>query len=385
MKHLNFRLMIKLVLRQLFFEPANTLITLLALASAIAMIVVLQGFEQGQYEQLRRASLNRGADLIAVQSRVSNFVATRSVIPQLVREKIESTKGVLAVHPLTTLPVVYSKNGLQTPVYLIVFDSAGGPAKLIQGVAKNRGQFIVIDTSLAKKYQLKPGDDFRVSGFDFKISGITQEAALMMPFAFINYDGLIDLFLESEIAPDLSTFPLLSFMLIDLADRDSLFHIQQTLEQNIPDIDVFTPGALAANDEVLGKAFYEPILGLLISVGFVLGLLLISLLMYTAIHRKQRDFAIMLALGFKPRALLHYTTLLSCTLLFIAFIVSLAIAGIIAFWIESVRPVYYFAVYQPQVLREVGGMVLIFALTGAALPYFSLRGCDPVIALHRAD
>lgn len=377
--------MIKLVVKQLLLDPANTLITVLALAAAIAVIVILQGFEQGQYEQLQRASLNRGSDLIAVQSKVTNFVATRSVIPQLVREKIESTKGVSAVHPLTTLPVIYKKNGLQTPVFIIVFDSAGKPPMLTQGSAKERGQYIVIDKALAKKYELNLGDDFLISGFNFKISGITQEAAFMMPFAFINYDGLIDLFMESEIAPDLSTFPLLSFMLIDVENADSLFRIQQALEETIPDIDVFTPGALAANDVKLGKAFYKPILGLLISVGFVLGLLLISLLMFTAIHRNQRDFAIMLALGFNTQSLMKYTLFLSCMLLFIAFFVSLAVAGGIAFLIESARPVYYFAVYQPQVLLEVGVMVLVFALTGAALPYFSLRRCDPVIALRRAD
>lgn len=377
--------MIKLVVKQLLLDPANTLITVLALSATIAVIFILQGFEHGQYVQLKQASLNRGSDLIAVQSKVTNFVATRSVIPQMVREKIESTTGVLAAHPLTTLPVIYKKNGLQTPVYLIVFDSAGGPARLIQGKAKNRGQYIVIDESLAKKYQLNVGDDFRVSDFDFKISGVTQEAAFMMPFAFINYDGLIDLFMESEIAPDLSTFPLLSFMLIDVENADSLFRIQQALEQNIPDIDVFTPSALAGNDEKLGKAFYEPILGLLISVGFLLGLLLISLLMFTAIHRNQRDFAIMLALGFETRSLMIYTLNLSFILLLIALFVSLAVAGFIASLIESVRPVYYFAVYQPQVLLEVGGMVLVFAFVGGVLPYFSLRKCDPVIALRRAS
>lgn len=376
--------MIKLVVKQLLLDPANTFITLLALAAAIAVIVILQGFEQGQYEQLKRASMNRKADLIAVQSKVTNFVATRSVIPQSVREKVESTSGVSAVHPLTTFPVIYKKSGTQTPVYLIVFDTAGGPATLTQGSAKDIGQYIVIDKALAKKYELNIGDVFRISDFDFEISGISRESAFMMPFAFINYDGLIDLFMDAEMMPDSSTFPLLSFMLIDVEKTDSIFRVRDALEETIPDIDVFTPEALAANDKKLGEAFYKPILGLLISVGFLLGLLLISLLMFTAVQRSQRDFAIMLALGFNTRALMRYTLYLSCMLLLSAFFISLVLAGGIAFLIESARPVYYFAVYQPRVLLEVGGMVLLFALSGAALPYFSLRKCDPVIALSRA-
>lgn len=103
--------MLKLVIKQLLHDKANTFITVLALSASIAVIVVLQGFEQGQYEQLKLASINRGSDLIAVQAKVNNFMATRSVIPQLAREQIEAVPGVKAAHPLTTLPVIYQYRG----------------------------------------------------------------------------------------------------------------------------------------------------------------------------------------------------------------------------------------------------------------------------------
>ncbi len=377
--------MLKLVIKQLLHDKANTFITVLALSASIAVIVVLQGFEQGQYEQLKLASINRGSDLIAVQAKVNNFMATRSVIPQLAREQIEAVPGVKAAHPLTTLPVIYQYKGMQTPIYLIVFDTAGGPSNFLEGEVHNRGRGIVIDQSLAKKYDLKIGDEFIIANFAFSISGITSEAAFMTPFAFINYDGLIDFFLDSDIASDLSTFPLVSFLLIEADPKASLEKIQRTIEAKVPSIDLFTLTELAKNDVKLGQGFYKPILGLLVSVGFLLGSLLISLLMFSAAHRQQRDFAVMLALGFKPRHLFIFTLFLSSLLLLSSFVIGLFLAGFIGSLIESARPVYYFAVFHPQVLIKAGAIAGLFALLGAAAPYGLIRNSDPITALHRAS
>ena len=377
--------MLKFVIKQLLHDKANTIITLLALSASIAVIVVLQGFEQGQYEQLKLASTNRGSDLIAVQAKVNNFMATRSVIPQLAREQIEAVPGVKAAHPLTTLPVIYRHKGMQTPIYLIVFDSTGGPSNLLAGEVKNRGRGIVIDRSLAKKYDLHIGDEFIVANFAFSISGITSEAAFMTPFAFINYDGLIDFFLDSDIASDLSTFPLVSFLLIETDPKAPLEKIRQTIEGEVTSVDLFTLSEMAKNDVKLGQGFYKPILGLLVSVGFLLGSLLIGLLMFSAAHRQQRDFAVMLALGFKAHHLFGFTLCLSSVLLLLSAVLGLLLADFIGHLIESARPVYYFAVFHPQVLTKAGIIVGLFALLGAVAPYGLIRKSDPITALHRAS
>ena len=377
--------MFRFVIKQLLHDKANTFITLLALSASIAVIVVLQGFEQGQYEQLKLASINRGSDLIAVQAKVNNFMATRSVIPQLAREQVEAVPGVKAAHPLTTLPVIYQYKGMQTPIYLIVFDSAGGPSNILAGEVKNRGRGIVIDRSLAKKYDLSIGDEFIVANFAFSISGITSEAAFMTPFAFINYDGLIDFFLDSDIASDLSTFPLVSFLLIETDNQAPLTKVRQAIENRVPSIDLFTLSEMAKNDVKLGEGFYKPILGLLVSVGFMLGSLLISLLMFSAAHRQQRDFAVMLALGFKSRHLFGFTLFLSSILLVLSSALGLLLADFIGYLIESARPVYYFAVFHPQVLIKAAVIAGLFALLGAVAPYWLIRKSDPITALHRAS
>ena len=96
--------MFQLAYRQLRLEAVRTLLTSFALGAVFAVILVLGGFELGQYAQLQKAVLDRGADLIVAQAGVSNMIAVRSTLPQLSRRHVEAVDGVSSAHPLTALP-----------------------------------------------------------------------------------------------------------------------------------------------------------------------------------------------------------------------------------------------------------------------------------------
>lgn len=61
------------------------------------------------------------------------------------------------------------------------------------------------------------------SVFEFTITGITRGAsAYFSAFGFVRFDDLIDFYFESDLAADVSTFPLLSFLLVELEDGAAL-------------------------------------------------------------------------------------------------------------------------------------------------------------------
>jgi len=141
--------MLKLIYRQLVYEPFRTLLTCGAIASALAVILLLEGFQAGLLVQLKNVALNRGADLIVAQAGVANFVASRSLLPQLSRERIESIEGVIEAHPITMVPVIYEKPGYRkSPIFFVVYDTGGGPSKLKAGHEAKELREIVIDESL---------------------------------------------------------------------------------------------------------------------------------------------------------------------------------------------------------------------------------------------
>lgn len=369
-------------LRQLELDKIRTLLTGVALGAVIAVILILNGFEQGQYFQLKQIVLNRDADLIAAQSGVTNFIAVRSSIPQLARAKVEAVEGVVEAHPLTAIPIIYNKDNVLTPVYVLVFDNKGGPSTIVEGHGLGKGREIVIDRSLAQKYNIHPGDKFLVTDFEFTVAGITNEAAFMMPFAFINYDSMVDLFIESEIAPDLSTFPLLSYMLIELVPGSDAAEVAQDIEQAVPSVDVIPADQLAKNDVNLGKVFFKPIMGLLVTIGYIIGMLVVGLIMYADIRHRLRSFAILKALGFSTRKLFSAVLFQSILLLVIAIPLGSLLAYGLSIFIHNAAPVYLIYVFEPGAYSQTVIASFIIATLGAVIPLRLIQRSDPMMAFQ---
>lgn len=374
--------MFKLALRQLQLDRLRAVVTAVALGSVIAVVLMLGGFEQGQYYQLEQIILQRNADLVATQSGVTNFIAVRSSIPQLARAEVEAVEGVKEAYPITAVPIIYNKNNVRTPVYVLVYDTIGGPASIIEGRQIEDGREIVIDYSLAEKYNIKIGDNFYVTDFKFTVAGITEAAAFMMPFAFINYDGMVDLFIESEIAPDLSTFPLLSYMLIELdptADRNK---VTQQIETSVPSVDVLTPAELAKNDVNMAKVFFKPIIGLLVFIGYIIGILVVALIMYSDIRSRIKSFAVLKALGFPFSKLFNATLMQSLLLLLMAIPVGIVLAQILAITIEVAAPVYLIRIFSPQMFLTTMVACFGFAILGALIPMRAILRTDPMLVFQ---
>lgn len=374
--------MFRLAWRQLRIDPLRSLLTAIALGSVIAVILILEGFEQGQYYQLERLVLNRKSDLIAAQAGVRNFIAVRSSIPQLSRGEVESVNGVINAHPITAIPVIYEENNIRTPVYVLVYDTRGGPSSIIHGNDIKDGRDIVIDHYLAEKYHINLGDKFIISDFEFNVAGFTKETAFMMPFAFISYDGMIDLYLESEIAPDLSTFPLLSYMLIELDPSADQEKVASRIESMVPSVDVFTPEEMAARDVHMGRTFFAPIMGLLVMVAYVIGLLVVALIMYADVRSRLRNFAVLKALGFSFGKLLTAVLFQAFLLLVIALPVAVLLGQGLAVFINTTAPLYLIRIFEPIVFVQTIIAGIGFALLGALIPLRMVRRSDPMIAFE---
>ncbi len=374
--------MFRLAWRQIQLDPLRSLLTAIALGSVIAVILILEGFEQGQYYQLEQLVLNRKSDLVASQAGVRNFIAVRSSIPQLSRGEVESVEGVINAHPITAIPVIYEEDNIRTPVYVLVYDTRGGPSSITHGNHIIDGRDIVIDQSLAEQYNIKLGDPFVISDFEFNVSGFTRETAFMMPFAFISYDGMIDLYLESEIAPDLSTFPMLSYMLIEIdpsADRDE---VASRIEANVPSVDVLSPEEMAARDVNMGRTFFAPIMGLLVMVAYVIGLLVVALIMYADVRGRLRSFAVLKALGFSFAQLLQAVLLQAFMLLVIALPVAVVLGEGVAVFINNTAPLYLIHFLKPSIFIQTIAAGIGFALLGALFPMRLVRRSDPLIAFQ---
>lgn len=376
--------MIRYIFRLLAFEPRRTLLTVTALAAVIAVILVLEGFYAGLLTQFRNAVLNRGSDLIVVQAGVANMTAARSILPQYTRARVEEVVGVKETHPLTGISVIYERDDVRTAMFLLIYDSAGGPGRIIEGSAANQARSIVLDRSISTKYDLEIGDPFIISDFEFRIAGFSDgDAAFFTPFGFARYDDLIDFYFESEVAADISTFPLLSFLLVDLEKDADLRMVAAAIELAVPEGDVFLPAELASEDESLGRVLFGPIMGLLVGVSYVIGALVTGIIMFAAVNARNSDFGVLKALGFSE-SFLGWSVLLEAVIVALfAIPFGILLADVIALIVELVAPLYLILVNEAGPLLRTSIACLLFAGLGALLPIRLVRGVDPVQAFGR--
>jgi len=375
--------MLRLVVRQLTNDRSRTALTVLAIAAVIAILLVLEGFRVGVYAQLRKGVLDRGGDLIVTQAGIANMIGARSSLPQLTRLAVEDVDGVREAHPLTGLPIIYNRDGRRTPVFLFVYDDLGGPAKVVEGQPVSGPRDLVIDRSLAETYGLSPGEVFEVSDFAFTVAGIAADSsALFTAFGFISYDGLIDFYLDSDMVADITTFPLLSFLLVDVEPGASAAAVAERIETAIPDADVFLPAELAQRDVELGESFVGPVLGVLLLLTYVVGVLVVGLFMFSAVDARRRALGVIRALGVTTPALAGSILAEAAVVTLLAIPIGMAMAWALAEAIHALAPLYLtLPLERALVLRTAAGS-LVFALVGALMPVRMVARLDPAIAFR---
>ena len=375
--------MVRLLYRQLTLRPLRTVLTASALAAVVAVVLVLEGFNEGLVAQLGDAVRSRQADLIVTQAGVSNMIAARSVVPQFARREVEAIEGVAVAHPLTGIPLIYAEGERRTPIFLFVYEAGGGPLSLEAGHRPSAAREIVIDRSIASKYDLLPGEKFVISGFEFRISGISKDsAAFFTPFAFARYDDLIDFYFESDVAADISTFPLLSFLLVRLSDEADVGSVAASVERRLPEVDVYLPEELAARDEQLGRALFGPIMRLMISVGYIIGALVMGIVLFASVDARRREFGVLKALGFGQRYLNGLVLSEATVLALVAVPAGTALAVLIGQAIESLFPLYRILVLEPSALTRTAIACVAFAAAGALIPVRLIRRLDPAMVFR---
>jgi putative ABC transport system permease protein len=375
--------MLNLTLRNAFYRPARTLLTILAIAAVLAEILILEGFLAGSYAQMRGAVLRRGGDVIVAQSGISNFLMARSILPQQTRADVEAQPGVISAEPLTLLSLIYEQDGRLTPIFIVVYDTTGGPVDIVQGSAPRASDEMVIDRSLAERYGIAPGDTLTLSDYDFTVSGVSNgSAALFTPFAFMTYDSLLDFYFESDVAADIAAFPLLSFLSVNVAPGFTAADVAATIKTNVREANALLIATLAENDDSLGRELLGPVLNLLLWLSYGIGAMAIGMFMFAAVRSRRKSFGVLRALGFTTRHLIRSVVGEAVATVLVAFPVAVALAVMLAEVIQTYAPVYLVLPTEPTGLWRTGIIALVLAILGGLAPLRMLTRLDPAAAFR---
>jgi putative ABC transport system permease protein len=358
-----------LVVGNLVHRPLRSLISTLAVAMEVVMILSIAAIMMGKLNGFKTRQTGIGMDMIVRPNTANNFVG---MTPAAASIKVADVLAKMP-HVQVAAPVnVQLTNGLDS-IYGIDYKSfnALSPFVFIDGGPFEGGDEIIMDDFAAGK-KLHVGDTVQVLAHSFRICGIVQHGKGGRKFIpidsmgkYTGTDGKATMFyLKTEAEPKWHD-----------AVRDEIHATDgmQTYEaQSIEDyLSVMTPDKLPG---------FSISLYVVTGIAMVVGFLVIFQSMYTAVMERTREIGILKSLGastgYIVRTILEETMLLSAIGITMGVIASYALSGILG----RSFPTLDFVINGPWVAR---GVVLAFvgALLGALYPSVKAARKDPIDAL----
>jgi putative ABC transport system permease protein len=360
--------------RQLLAEPAKLAVSVLAIAAAVALVLLLTGLRRGIGEQVT-LYLDRQPPVLVGQAGARNFMAQTSVLPEELGGRLERVPGVAAATPISQQFAMLTLHGRRVLPLLVGFDpgKAGGPWSLAAGRAPRAQGEIVLDGVLAEEHGLEVGTIVTYRGTTLRIVGLSRgTTAWMAPLAFATRATLNALNRQPKTA---------SFFLVSPRDGVSPAGLAARIERTVPGISALTREEAAANDRSLFTGAFKGILLAMVTIAFAVAILVIGLTVYTSTSERGREYATLKAIGLGRGRLLRLAGTQAGALALAGTVVGtgLAFAGVSA--AATLAPKYLIVVSTESVaLLAISALAM--ALVASLLPARYLARLDPATAFR---
>jgi putative ABC transport system permease protein len=358
-----------MILQNVLHRPLRTLITILAVAIEVTLVIIVVGLTSGLLSESAKRIEGVGADIMVQPPSASVFMAfSGAPMPIAIGGKLEQLEYVQAVAPVL---LQFNSTGLEI-VYGIQQDSfkaVTGGFVFHEGHDLLDPNDIIVDDVYSKSKKIKLGQTIHVLEHDFHVVGIVEHGKGARLFVFMS--TLQDMAGARDKA---SVF----FIKCDRADHTVA--VMDEIRELLPRYEIrplkdFISLMTSSNLPGLG-AFINVMIGIAVVIGF----LVIFLSMYTTIIERTREIGVLKALGAsKPyivRIILSETTLL-------------CVAGVaggigLSFVMRSIFiklfPTLTILITPSWILRA-GLIAVVGGLLGAAYPAWLASRKDPVEAL----
>jgi len=359
----------KIVIANLLHRPIRTVVSALAVAVEVCMIMLVVGLTSGLVNEMARRQQGVGAEVLVQPPNSSMFLSfSTAPMPISIGDHLRRLDHVQAVDPVL---LQFNAAAVNT-VYGIDIDSfnsvTGGFVYHSGGPLKSPYDLLVDDVQ-ARANRLKLGDKFLLFDHEFTVVGVVEHGK----------GG--KLFIPLQTAQELSSSPnTASIFYVKCTDPGYTDNVISEIRQFLPKYKVISIEewmSLMTSNNLPGlTAFVTAMISLSVGIGF----LVIFLSMYTTITERTREIGILKSLGASKVYIIEGILRESTFLCLIGIVVGLA-GSLLAsrilhsgFPTLSVELTFQWAFYAA--VLAVGG-----SLVGAFYPAFRASRLDPVDAL----
>ncbi|HST13057.1 MAG TPA: ABC transporter permease, partial [Terriglobales bacterium] len=281
-------MMNKMIVGNLTHRPVRSLISIVAVALEVTLILLIVGLSLGMVSDSRGRQAGIGADVL-VMPPGSSYIVGLTGAPMPIK-----IGGVLAKlpHVVTVAPVItqVSTNGTIEVIAGIDLASyeALRPFHFLQGGPFQGPDDVLIDDVLAKAKHLRVGDKLEILTHEFRISGIVAQGKGARKFLQIGV--LQDLNGSKDKA---------SVFYLKLDDPNNADAVVNEI-MNVPGMERYVAYPMAYYLSMLTADNYPGLgtfLNVVIVISVTIGFIVIFQAMYTAVMERTREIGILKSIG----------------------------------------------------------------------------------------
>src|ERR1700677_1399486 len=365
-------MMNRMIVGNLVHRPVRSLISVVAVALEVTLILLIVGLSLGMLQDSRTRTAGIGADVL-VRPPGSSFIGAFSGAPMPIKvgEILAKLPHVKGVAPVITQVASTGTLEIIAGIDLDSYESMSAGFRYLAGGPFQGPYDVLVDDLFARSNHAKVGDTIEILNNKFRISGIVERgkgARKFIPLATLQ--DLIG-------AKDKATIFYLK--LDDPANADLV--VDEI--KHVPGMEHYIASSMASYLAMMTTSNYPGLstfIDVVVGISVVIGFIVIFQAMYTAVMERTREIGILKAMGasklYIVNVILRETVLLAIGGIVVGIVFSLvARLGII-----HRLPTLPVVVTGGWMLRAAI-IAIVGALAGALYPAYKASQKDPIDAL----
>ena len=362
----------KMVVANLVHRPIRSMISIIAIALEVTLILLIVGLCYGIMNDTKNRTSGIGFDVI-VQPPGSSFLAGVSGAPVSVKvvDVLRKMPNVKVVSPIVWQIATGGGVEVIDGIDITSFEELGGPFQYLAGGPFQGPDDALVDDYIARQRHVKLGDSMTILNHQFRICGIVENGRGARKFVpmktmqdLIGADGKASVFYMKLVDPIKTDEVVEAIKRQPGMEQYSVRSMQEYLS-------MMTPGNLPG---------FRPFIGVVIGVSLIIGFLVIFQSMYTAVMERTREIGILKSMGasklYIVNLVLRETVLLALSGIFVGVAVSLSAR----LGIEHRWPLVHIDRSNGWMLASAV-IAIVGATAGAIYPAYKAAQKDPIDAL----
>ena len=264
----------------------RTLLSVVAIAIQVTMVLTLVGLSNGMLEEQQRRSRGVGADIV-VRAPGSSIISTAGTFTARMLPFVASQPHITAATGVLIKQTGFldTVTGIDPPG----FNRLNGGFRFLQGTPFQGPNDVIIDNYYAREHNLHVGNSIQMLGQSWRISGIVEQG--MLARVVVPLDRLQELAASSN---------QLTIVYAKVDDPRNIHPVIESLRQRLKDYPIYAMEEYASLFSVNSIPMLKEFIYVVIGLGVLVGFLVVFLSMYTAVLERTREIGILKALGASP-------------------------------------------------------------------------------------